>query len=481
MHCLYGTFTLDTQSFVCFTTLYLLVWFDNNKFSGQIPPEIGSLSSLIELRLHSNELTGPLPEEIGNLASLEDLFIHKNSLNGTLPSSLVKFANSQTLEFFDIGHNTFTGPIPDSLWNISSLVHLDLQGNHLTGIVPNDFCNENLSSFEIDGSSWFFVEPKVNCTCCDEPISCILWNITDDPDEDMQRPLCPSENIFSVEFFDTFTIVDVITNSTFEAQFGEGFHRLDACMSPIGCYNVNYQISLVTRNTVKESHFETFNLSYSASSNLQIQQDECDTVKVCGVNFDWNDPRREILNHIVQITFPNLALLEATSSPDSRALCWIMTQDPLLDRYSVCDGTLLQRYVLALFFFSKQDTIDFDSFASNHTCEWKGITCDPSSKFVEHISLSNSSLTGTLITEIGLLARLRTINLAWNQLNGTLDPIMFHNFRDLVTFDIGHNRLRGQLPKELFKLPQLKKVNLTNNMFIGKLPDDVVYSRTLGE
>ena len=67
-----------------------------NNLAGPIPPEIGSLASLIQLTLTGNALSGPIPPEIGNLHGLEGLTLQHNDLEaGPIP---VEFANLVNLE-----------------------------------------------------------------------------------------------------------------------------------------------------------------------------------------------------------------------------------------------------------------------------------------------------------------------------------------------------------------------------------------------
>ena len=48
----------------------------NDGLTGEIPPEIGNLTNLIELILYSNELTGEIPPEIGNITNLIYLILY---------------------------------------------------------------------------------------------------------------------------------------------------------------------------------------------------------------------------------------------------------------------------------------------------------------------------------------------------------------------------------------------------------------------
>ncbi len=61
--------------------------YDNN-LSGELPPELGSLSNLEALRLVNNELSGEIPAELGSLSSLILLDLGGNALSGCVPISL---------------------------------------------------------------------------------------------------------------------------------------------------------------------------------------------------------------------------------------------------------------------------------------------------------------------------------------------------------------------------------------------------------
>ncbi|KAK4390058.1 putative LRR receptor-like serine/threonine-protein kinase, partial [Sesamum angolense] len=80
-----------------------------NSLSGQIPPEIGSLTSLtISLDFSSNRFIGEIPETMSGLRQLQSLDISHNMLNGriTVLSSLT------SLTYLNVSYNNFSGPIP---------------------------------------------------------------------------------------------------------------------------------------------------------------------------------------------------------------------------------------------------------------------------------------------------------------------------------------------------------------------------------
>ena len=58
----------------------------NKALSGPLPAELGRLSQLEVLYLHSNALSGPLPAELGQLSQLRVLYLGNNALSGPLPA-----------------------------------------------------------------------------------------------------------------------------------------------------------------------------------------------------------------------------------------------------------------------------------------------------------------------------------------------------------------------------------------------------------
>lgn len=90
------------------------------------------------LYLYANGLTGEIPAEIGNLTSLERLSLSDNGLTGGIPSELGTLANLQRL---DVRNSGLTGEIPVELGNLTSLESLDLANNGLTGEIPAELGN----------------------------------------------------------------------------------------------------------------------------------------------------------------------------------------------------------------------------------------------------------------------------------------------------------------------------------------------------
>ncbi|KAK9216324.1 hypothetical protein WN944_008333 [Citrus x changshan-huyou] len=127
----------------------------SNNFSGHIPSRIGLLHRLTFLELSENQFTGEIPPEIGNCTQLEMVDLHQNKLRGTIPSSLEFLFG---LNVLDLSMNSIGGTIPENLGKLTSLNKLVLSKNNITGLIPKSLglCKDlqllDLSSNRINGS-----------------------------------------------------------------------------------------------------------------------------------------------------------------------------------------------------------------------------------------------------------------------------------------------------------------------------------------
>ena len=95
-----------------------------------LPPEIGKLTALTELRLYNNHLT-TLPPEIGQLTALTHIFLTRNRF-ATLPQQIGQL---QTLRCLDLRGNQLT-TLPPEVGQLTALTHLFLDNNQLTTLPP---------------------------------------------------------------------------------------------------------------------------------------------------------------------------------------------------------------------------------------------------------------------------------------------------------------------------------------------------------
>ena len=65
------------------------LFFDENKFNGPLPNELGLLTNLTDIRFNNNAFTGTLPIELRALKNLKVLYLYDNKFVGGLDNSLV--------------------------------------------------------------------------------------------------------------------------------------------------------------------------------------------------------------------------------------------------------------------------------------------------------------------------------------------------------------------------------------------------------
>lgn len=99
--------------------------------TGTIPPHLGNLTFLVELRFRNNSFHGSLPGELAGLRRLKLISLGYNNFQEEIPSWLGSLPKLQSLLLYG---NKFSGPIPNSIFNLSSLDTINLNNNQLSGI-----------------------------------------------------------------------------------------------------------------------------------------------------------------------------------------------------------------------------------------------------------------------------------------------------------------------------------------------------------
>ncbi|KAI4368058.1 hypothetical protein MLD38_016665 [Melastoma candidum] len=130
----------------------------NNLLNGTLLPDLLALSTLEELYLGKNLFSGSL--DFSSLTSAEPgirvLDISRNQYSGYIPDEVGSLSSLQGL---DLAANNFSGSLPESMVNLSSLVSLDLSENHFTGAIPNNL-SSGLLSFNVSYNDLSGVVPE---------------------------------------------------------------------------------------------------------------------------------------------------------------------------------------------------------------------------------------------------------------------------------------------------------------------------------
>jgi hypothetical protein len=121
------------------------------RVKGTLPPELSLLTSLERLNLGLQKLRGPIPD-LGTLSStLRHIVLYDNDLTGTIPSSLFTFPETLWLSVNSLSEST----IPTSVGLNSNLSSLFLISCKLTGSIPPEMFQSkpNLNLLWLDQNS----------------------------------------------------------------------------------------------------------------------------------------------------------------------------------------------------------------------------------------------------------------------------------------------------------------------------------------
>lgn len=109
--------------------------FQSSVLYGTLPPEIGNLTNLETLFLGGSHLTGPIPDEIGQLTQLEYLLLRSNQFT-SLPSTLGAMTS---LIFIDVADNALVGPLPTGVGGLKKLATVYLNNNAISGFADASY------------------------------------------------------------------------------------------------------------------------------------------------------------------------------------------------------------------------------------------------------------------------------------------------------------------------------------------------------
>jgi len=150
---------------------------------------------------------------------------------------------------------------------------------------------------------------------------------------------------------------------------------------------------------------------------------------------------------------------------------WLLYTDEWTPSVMVSDTKHLwyERYAVATFLYSTNvPYLAKSAFrTTNSICQWAGVGC--SNELVDTLDFSNSMLSGSLPTEIGILTGLSYFDIANNDVGGSL-PSEIGLLYDLDDLILSNNAMTGTLPPELGMIPHPWFLYADNNRFSGSLP-----------
>ncbi|XP_062082453.1 probable LRR receptor-like serine/threonine-protein kinase At1g67720 [Humulus lupulus] len=95
---------------------------------------------IVSIMLSCKNLTGNIPSDLTKLSGLVEVWLDGNSLTGSIPD----FTGCVNLQIIHLENNQLTGGLPSSLTNLPNLKELYVQNNMLSGKVPKGLLNKKM-------------------------------------------------------------------------------------------------------------------------------------------------------------------------------------------------------------------------------------------------------------------------------------------------------------------------------------------------
>ncbi|XP_043694412.1 probable LRR receptor-like serine/threonine-protein kinase At3g47570 [Telopea speciosissima] len=435
-----------------------LIDFSRNNLMGKIPSELfTSLSKLEEIYIFYNGLTGEIPSSFGNISSIRVISLSANGLQGSIPESFGQLTN---LYFLSLGLNNLSGMSSPSLFNLSSLESIFLPQNQLHGSLPRDISLTLPNLQELSLATNLF---SGSIPSSIPNISTL--RVLDLGTNNFVGPIPKNlGNLHNLQWF-----------SISENQCGPGeADDLDFVNSLVNCTNLK-RLQLRKNGFKGPLPNFKANLSTQLSILLMGENEISGTIPVgfenlinlTSLGLESNFLEGKIPSIVGKL--PKLQKLflgenrlagQIPSSIGNLTLLYELhlEENNLNGSIPSSIGNCRELQYVTLFNNNLQGPIPKQLFLS--------------SSFSISLDLSYNSLSGSLPIEIGNLKSLSTIDISKNRLSGEI-PYSLGDCNSLEYLYMGGNFFEGTIPQILTLLKGLQDLDLSLNNLSGKIPKDL--------
>lgn len=427
---------------------------NNNNVTGQLPEELGELSSLKSLEFFNNNLSGPIPVSLGNLALLEVLKLSSNNLSGSIPSS---FGNLTSVHTLFLSSNQLDGAIPSSIGDMASLKVLYVQSNNFSGSLP-----DNMGNLQV------IEEIRAGANDFSGNIPSTLGNLS------TLNKLALHNNNFSGEIPSFLSNLTALTELNISHNNLSGFipsalSNLSSLIDlSLGANQLSGPIPASFGNLTVLKNLYLFGNNLSGSIPSELGNVALEKLYL----FDNN------LSGCYDSNLQNLcSTLTHTNSIVEGNNFNVTWADFCANGNGTCGQTLAcnTRDSIAMVSLynavGEGSSIDWDFNTPISTWNYVQTNNDGC---VTRLSLSNVGLSGVLPQEIGEMSDLQQLWLAQNDLSGEI-PASIGNLLNLQLLFLHYNNLSGSIPVSINNLTLLTEINLSHNNYSGPISNNFQY------
>ncbi|KAK8604250.1 hypothetical protein V6N13_099198 [Hibiscus sabdariffa] len=431
-----------------------------NYFSGNIPPGLGTCSSLEQLSLGMNGLTGGIAEDIFRLRNLSLLELQNNNFDGELSPGI---ANLSKLVRLDISSNNFSGEIPDVFSQLQDFQYLVAHSNQFSGGIPSSLSNSptisllNLRNNSLQGPI------VLNCSAM------IALNSLDLATNNFSGPV--PDNLPMCRQLENINLAKNKFGGQIPESFRE-FHSLSyLSLSNSSIRNLSSALQILKQCQNLTTLVLTLNFpdeTLPDGPDLQFEKLTVLVIANCrlkGSFPEWlrNSTALQLLdlswNHLAGTipswvgSFMDLFYLDLSNNSFTGEIPKSLTELP----------SLIYRVISV-----EDPSPDFPFFMKTNESA-RGLQYNQILSFPPTLDLGLNFLSGPIWPEFGNLKKLHVFDLKLNNLSGPI-PENLSLMISLEILDLSHNDLSGTIPPSLQSLSFLSIFNVAYNQLHGKIP-----------
>ncbi|MQM03535.1 hypothetical protein Taro_036316 [Colocasia esculenta] len=135
---MYGIFFSNGFKLMCFTSFPIFNFFywgaifdrilNGANLGGELGDKLENFSSIITIDLSNNHIGGSIPENLP--ITMQRFFLSDNAFTGSIPDSLSQLTS---LTAMSLNNNMLIGALPDAFQSLTGLINLHIQKNQLSG------------------------------------------------------------------------------------------------------------------------------------------------------------------------------------------------------------------------------------------------------------------------------------------------------------------------------------------------------------
>ncbi|XP_077241508.1 leucine-rich repeat protein kinase family protein isoform X2 [Tasmannia lanceolata] len=411
----------------------------NNRLTGILSPDVGSIGSLEILDVSCNSFHGSIPVELTNLTNLVHLNLSLNNFSGPVPPDLAKL---QQLKYFDLRSNGFSGDIGGILLQLQILVYVDIS------------CNGFSESLDLGFNNSTFV-PSVQ-----------YLNIS-------HNVLVGELFASSMPLFDNLVVFDASNNQlTGQIPSFNFIVSLEILRLGSNQFSGSLPVALLQESSMVLSELD-----------LSCNQLEGPIGSITSMTLQTLNLSSNKLSGSLPAKVGHCAFVDLSNNMLSGNLSVLQSWGNYVEAIHLSSNSLTGTLPNETSQFLRLTSLEI----SNNSLQGVLPLVIGTYPELSSIDLSLNQLNGFLPPSLFTSLRLTELNLSGNSFTGPIPllnsqtaisassevPLPSPQNMSLVSLDLSNNLLSGSLPAEIGTMDQLKLLNIENNNISGQIPKEI--------